>query len=59
MCWPTTGAYCEVRNVPADRVVKVLNGISDEQAAAIMLKGMTAQYLLRRTYKVKRAITFS
>ena len=48
------GTYCEVRNVPADRVVKVPNGISDEQAAAIMLKGMTAQYLLRRTYRVKR-----
>ncbi len=48
---PQTGAYCEVRNVPADRVVKVPNGISDEQAAAIMLKGMTAQYLLRRTYR--------
>ncbi len=50
----TTGAYSELRNVPADRVVKVPNGISDQQAAAIMLKGMTAQYLLRRTYRVKR-----
>ena len=48
------GTYSELRNVPADRVVKVPNGISDEQAAAIMLKGMTAQYLLRRTYRVKR-----
>ena len=48
------GAYSELRNVPADRVVKVPNGISDAQAAAIMLKGMTAQYLLRRTYRVKR-----
>lgn len=48
------GAYSEVRNVAADRVVKVPKGISDEQAAAIMLKGMTAQYLLRRTYRVKR-----
>lgn len=48
------GTYTELRNVPAERVVKVPNGISDEQAAAIMLKGMTAQYLLRRTYKVKR-----
>ncbi|MEJ1966302.1 MAG: quinone oxidoreductase [Gammaproteobacteria bacterium] len=48
------GAYCELRNVPAGRLVKVPSGISDEQAAAIMLKGMTAQYLLRRTYKVKR-----
>jgi NADPH2:quinone reductase len=51
---PQAGAYCEVRNVPADRVVKVPGGISDEQAAAIMLKGMTAQYLLRRTYRVKK-----
>jgi NADPH2:quinone reductase len=49
----TTGAYSELRNVPADRVVKVPNGISDQQAAAIMLKGMTAQYLVRRTYRVK------
>jgi NADPH:quinone reductase len=51
---PQPGAYCEVRNVPADRVVKVPKGISDEQAAAIMLKGMTAQYLLRRTFRVSR-----
>jgi NADPH2:quinone reductase len=51
---PTTGSYCEVRNVLAERVVKVPNGISDEQAAAIMLKGMTAQYLLRRTYRVQK-----
>jgi len=48
------GAYSEVRNVAADRVVKVPSGISDQQAAAIMLKGMTAQYLLRRTYRVKK-----
>jgi NADPH2:quinone reductase len=48
------GTYCELRNVPADRVVKVPKGVSDQQAAAIMLKGMTAQYLLRRTYPVKR-----
>ena len=51
---PQPGAYSELRNVPADRVVKVPKGISDEQAAAIMLKGMTAQYLLRRTYRVSR-----
>lgn len=47
------GAYCEVRNVPAERLVKVPKGISDEQAAAIMLKGLTAHYLLRRTYRVR------
>lgn len=46
------GAYCEERVVPADRLVKVPDGISDEQAAAMMLKGLTAEYLLRRTYKV-------
>jgi NADPH:quinone reductase len=48
------GAYSEVRNVPADRLVKVPRGISDEEAAALMLKGLTAQYLLRRTYRVAR-----
>ncbi|HWK66767.1 MAG TPA: quinone oxidoreductase [Rhizobiaceae bacterium] len=47
------GAYCEQRIVPADRLVKVPDGISDEQAAAMMLKGLTAEYLLRRTYHVK------
>jgi NADPH2:quinone reductase len=48
------GAYCEVRNVPAERLVKVPRGISDQQAAALMLKGLTAHYLLRRTYRVTR-----
>lgn len=51
------GAYCEVRNIPADRLVKVPRGISDEQAAALMLKGLTAYYLLRRTYRVARGDT--
>ena len=48
------GSYCEVRNVPAARVVKVPAGVSDEQAAVLMLKGMTACYLLRHTHDVKR-----
>jgi len=51
------GAYAEERLIAADRVVKIPNGVSDETAAAIMLKGMTAQYLLRRTYKVERDTT--
>jgi NADPH2:quinone reductase len=51
---PQAGSYSEMRNVPAARVVKVPKGVSDAEAAAIMLKGMTAQYLLRRTYRVKR-----
>jgi NADPH:quinone reductase len=50
----TPGAYSEVRNVPAERVVKVPAGISDAEAAALMLKGLTAQYLLRRTYRVQK-----
>jgi NADPH2:quinone reductase len=48
------GTYCELRNVPAAKLVKLPKGISDEQAAALMLKGLTAHYLLRRTYRVKR-----
>jgi len=47
------GAYAEERLIPAARVVKVPDSISDNEAAAMMLKGMTAQYLLRRTYKVQ------
>src|SRR5438093_216430 len=51
------GAYSEVRNMSADRLVVLPEGISFETAAAMMLKGMTAQYLLRRTYKVQRGET--
>ena len=47
------GAYSEAANVPADRVVAIPEGVSDEQAAALMLKGLTAWYLLRRTYPVE------
>ena len=48
------GAYAEERLLPADRAVKIPDNISYEQAAAMMLKGMTAEYLLRRTYKVQK-----
>ena len=51
------GAYAEVRLMPADRLVKVPDGISDQQAAAMMLQGMTTQYLVRRTYKVQAGET--
>ena len=47
------GAYAEERLMPADRVVPLPDGIADETGAAAMLKGMTAEYLLRRTYAVK------
>ena len=48
------GAYAAERLLPAERAVKLPDSISYEQAAAMMLKGMTAQYLLRRTYKVRK-----
>ena len=51
------GSYCEVRLVPADRMVKIPKGISDEQAASMMLKGMTVHYLIHSTYKVKKGDT--
>ena len=47
------GAYAETRLIEAAKVVKLPNAIDDRTAAAIMLKGMTAHYLLRRTYEVK------
>jgi NADPH2:quinone reductase len=46
------GAYAEANNVLAEKLVKLPAGVSDETAAAAMLKGMTAQYLLMRTYAV-------
>ncbi len=49
----TLGAYASERNAPADRLVKIPDGVSDEQAAGMMLKGMTARYLLRRTFRVQ------
>jgi NADPH2:quinone reductase len=51
------GAYSEERVIPADRLVKLPAGVSDQQGAAMMLKGLTAQYLLRRTYRVKAGDT--
>ncbi len=47
------GSYADVRVMPAERLVKVPDGISDQQVAAMMLKGMTTQYLIRRTFKVQ------
>jgi NADPH2:quinone reductase len=51
------GSYCEARVVPADRLVKLPQGISDEQAASMLLKGLTVQYLIHTTYQVKRGDT--
>src|SRR6185503_18543125 len=51
------GGYAAERNIPVDRAVKLPANISHEQAAGMMLKGMTAEYLLRRTYKVQKGDT--
>jgi NADPH:quinone reductase len=48
------GGYAAERVLPADRAVKIPDSIGYEQAAAMMLKGLTVQYLLRRTYKVQK-----
>ena len=51
------GAYADYRNVQAARLVKIPAGISDEDAAALLFKGLTAQYLLKKTHAVKAGET--
>lgn len=51
------GSYCERRVVPADRMVKLPQGITDEQAASMLLKGLTVHYLIFSTYAVKKGDT--
>ena len=56
-CGGPQGAYAELRNLPAAGLVRMPRGISDETGAAMMLKGLTVQYLFRRTYKLQRGQT--
>jgi len=51
------GSYSQARNIPSAPLVKVPDGVKDIDAAACMLRGMTAQYLLRQTYPVKAGDT--
>src|SRR6266536_4540329 len=51
------GAYAEVRVMPVDRLVRVPDGVLERTAATLMLKGLTVQYLLRQTYKLKAGDT--
>src|SRR4051812_19883318 len=51
------GSYCEQRILPAGRLVKLPQGISDEQAASMLLKGLTVHYLIFTTYPVKKGET--
>jgi len=50
---PVLGAYAKHRNAPAARVVKIPDGIDDQTAAAVLMKGTTVEYLLTRTSKIK------
>ena len=54
---PPMGAYAESRLMPADRLVRLPDQIADRQAAAMMLQGMTVQYLIRSTYRVTKGQT--
>jgi NADPH2:quinone reductase len=54
VAWVAPGSYAAERLLPADRAIKLPDKITYEQAAGMMLKGMTVQYLLRRTYKVQK-----
>lgn len=52
-----TGAYCEMRVVPQDRLVSIPDGVTDQQAAAVLLKGSTASLIINRLYKPRAGDT--
>ncbi len=54
---PPIGAYAEMRNMPAHRAIRIPDEIDDRTAGAMMLQGLTAQYLLRRTCRVEEGDT--
>jgi NADPH2:quinone reductase len=56
-CSGVIGGYAQAINAPADKLVHLPDGLSDEVAAAALLKGMTAQYLLRRIHRVQAGET--
>ena len=55
VCYASTpiGAYCEVRDFPSSKTIKIPDGISEDTAAAILLKGMTVEYLFEQLYKIQ------
>jgi NADPH2:quinone reductase len=48
------GAYCEIRDFPVSRLIKLPEGISEDVAASMLLRGMTVEYLFERLYKIKK-----
>ena len=51
---PPLGAYCEIRDFEADKIVKLPEYISNDEAASVLLQGMTVEYLFERLYKIKK-----
>ena len=51
---PPLGAYCEIRDFPADKIIKIPDFISNDEVASILLQGMTVEYLFERLYKIKK-----
>ena len=51
---PPIGSYCEIRDFPEEKLITIPDFISDEQAASILLQGMTVEYLFERLYKIKK-----
>jgi len=56
-CTTAVGAYSTERNVPADKLVKIPDGVDDRAAASLMLKGLTVQYLFRQTHRLQAGET--
>jgi len=56
VCYASTplGSYCEVRDFPSSKTIKIPDGISEDTAASILLKGMTVEYLFQQLYKIKK-----
>ncbi len=51
---PPLGAYCEIRDFPANKIIKIPDFISNDEVASILLQGMTVEYLFERLYKIKK-----
>ena len=51
---PPLGAYCEIRDFESDKLVRIPDYISNDEAASILLQGMTVEYLFERLYKIKK-----
>ena len=60
VCYASTpiGSYCEIRDFPAEKLIKVPNFISFDDAASLFLQGLTVEYLFERLYKLKKDETF-